>query len=136
MDHINMAIQLRSFTPGYYAVRADIYFSLNNNELALEDLQKGYRFNPKHIRLLTSLVYAHDLLEHPDTCIYYARKTIIQDSTLPQPYFYLSKSFAITEKIDSAIKYKESYAQFVKNDSTLKLNLEALENIIINETDK
>lgn len=128
--HIDNAIQLRKYAWPYYQTRALIYSSQKKYDKAATDLQIANVLNPDFIDIVSGLGYLYDRLSLLDSCILYANKTMNLDSTFRQSYFWLSKSYALKNVKDSALKYKEIYAEFAANDSTLKPFLELLENVI------
>ncbi len=133
LGHINNAIQLRRHASFYYYTRARIYLMLEKYEIAREDLYEACRLNSKFSNALNALAYIYDLNRQYDSCNYYAKETLAIDPTSIQSYFWMTKSYAFMNKIDSAKIFLKKYTQFVKNDSTLKSNLELLDSLIINK---
>ncbi len=131
--HINKAIQLRKFASEYYWTRSRIYYSMKKYETALSSLRESHKLNPERLYTVDAMAMIFDLINRPDSCVYYARKTLELDSARFQSYGYIVKWLARAGQFEKAKKYRSMYARYSPADSIQQKNLELLDSLIANK---
>ncbi|HHI02695.1 MAG TPA: hypothetical protein ENL22_04165 [candidate division Zixibacteria bacterium] len=131
--HIDRAIQLRKFASEYHWSRSRIYYSMKKYELALVSLREAHKLNPSRLHTVDAMAMIYDLINRPDSCVYYAGKTLELDSTRFQSYRYIIKWLALTGQSEKAEKYKSIYARYTPADSVQQKNLKLLDSLIANQ---
>ena len=130
--HINRAIQLRKFASMYYWTRSRIYYSMKKYEMSLSSLRESHELDPDRLYTVDAMAMMFDLINRPDSCVYYAKKTLELDSTRFQSYGYIVKWLARAGQFDKADKYKTIYARYSPADSVQQRNLGLLDSLITN----
>lgn len=130
--HIDRAIQLRKFASDYHWTRSRILYSMKKYDMALTSLRETKQLDPLSLKTVDAMAMIFDLIDRPDSCVFYAKKTLELDSTRFKSYRYIVKWYAIAGQIEKANRYRSMYVKFSPADTIQQKNLLFLDSVITN----
>ncbi len=131
--HINGAIQLRKYASGYHWTRSRIYYSMKKYDSSLSSLRESKKLDPSSLKTVDAMAMIFDLKNRPDSCVYYAKKTLEIDSTRFTSYVYIIKWLARAGQIKKAERYISMYSRYSPVDSVQQENIVLLDSLIANK---
>ncbi len=116
LNHINNAIQLRSWYSEYYGERALIYFSMGRHDSALVDLRRAYKLDPNISGVANGLTGIYADANMFDSSSRYARELIALDSTDPMAYFALIKQGLVQGDTALVTRYHDKFRRYADSN--------------------
>jgi tetratricopeptide (TPR) repeat protein len=126
LRHIDWTIELRRYFSEVYRERAQIYLALNQHDRVFEDMRKAYQLNDSNMVILEGLTFIHTYYGQHDSCLYYAERMKIVDSSKPTAYYWLAKSYLSKNMLDSAAYYADECRLRAYQDTILAAGLTEL----------
>ncbi len=130
LKYIEKAIQLGRYYANYYGDRAKIYMAQSDYKKALDDLRHGYRLDNSRKYIIDGLANLHFLMQEYDSTIYYSEKRLQIDSSNPNFYYMLAKSYAHKRDLNMAQKYFERFAEYNSSAESYKSKFNELSELI------